>query len=180
MASAISHAVAAVAIGEVLRPPHAPPRYWLLGVACAVLPDADVVGLYLGVPYGHMLGHRGLTHSLTFAVALSAAVVATAFRDSEWTPWRGRLLLYFFVATASHGVLDAMTNGGLGVAFFAPFAAARYFLPWRPIRVSPLSLRAFFSSWGAAVLASEMRWIWLPALVLVTLTVALRWRRQRT
>ena len=27
--------------------------------------------------------------------------------------------------------------GGLGVAFFSPFSNARYFLPWRPIRVAP-------------------------------------------
>nr|HRC76832.1 rhodanese-like domain-containing protein [Kouleothrix sp.] len=32
-----------------------------------------------------------------------------------------------------HGVLDAMTDGGLGVAFFAPFSATRYFFPFRPI-----------------------------------------------
>jgi len=31
------------------------------------------------------------------------------------------LFAYLFLATASHGVLDAMTNGGLGVAFFSPF-----------------------------------------------------------
>jgi hypothetical protein len=34
-------------------------------------------------------------------------------RLSVWT--------YFFLAAASHGLLDAMTDGGLGVAFFAPF-----------------------------------------------------------
>jgi len=179
MASAISHAVAALAIGEVLRPPHAPPRFWLLGVACAVVPDADVIGSSLGVPYGALLGHRGLTHSFSFAAVLSVLVVAAAFRGRRWAAQRGRLLLYFFLAAASHGVLDAMTNGGLGVAFFAPFDRTRYFLPFRPIPVSPLSVRAFFSHWGAAVLASEMRWIWLPAFLLAATAAATRrWRRR--
>ena len=45
---------------------------------------------------------------------------------------------------ASHGVLDALTDGGPGVAFLAPFDDTRYFFPWRPIRVSPL-WRGFFS-----------------------------------
>jgi hypothetical protein len=31
------------------------------------------------------------------------------------------LWIYFFVATASHGLLDAMTDGGMGVAFFFAF-----------------------------------------------------------
>jgi inner membrane protein len=68
--------------------------------------------------------------------------------------------------TASHGLLDALTDGGLGVAFFAPFDAGRYFLPWTPIRVSPIGL-GFFSARGAEVLASEVVWVWLPALALV-------------
>ncbi len=176
MASAISHAVAALAIGEVLHPPQAPLRFWLLGVGCAVVPDVDVIGFNFGVSYGSPLGHRGFTHSLTFAVVLSVLVVVVAFRGHRWNAQRGRLLLYFFLVTASHGVLDAMTNGGLGVAFFAPFDRARYFLPFRPLQVPPLSVRAFFSSWGAAVLTSEMRWIWLPALLLAaTAAAARRW-----
>ena len=65
--------------------------------------------------------------------------------------------------TASHGVLDAMTDGGIGVALLAPFDTRRYYLPWRPIVVSPLGLRPFLSAWGMAVLASEAVWVWLPA-----------------
>jgi len=53
---------------------------------------------------------------------------------------RGWLWLYFFLATASRGILDAMTNVGLGVAFFSPFNDIRYFFPWYPILVSPISL----------------------------------------
>jgi inner membrane protein len=56
-----------------------------------------------------------------------------------------------------------MTNGGSGVAFFAPFHHQRYFLPWRPIHVSPITLSGFFSARGVRVLHSELRWIWMPA-----------------
>jgi len=50
---------------------------------------------------------------------------------------------------ASHGVLDAMTTGGLGAALLWPFTDARYFAPWRPIPVAPigggmLSLRGLY------------------------------------
>lgn len=59
-----------------------------------------------------------------------------------------------------------MTDGGLGVAFFSPFDDTRYFLPWTPIRVSPIGMERFFSGRGLAVLQSELLWIWLPAAVL--------------
>jgi inner membrane protein len=53
------------------------------------------------------------------------------------------------------------------VAFLAPFDDTRYFLPLRPIRVSPL-WRGFLSLRGGETLASEARWVWLPLALLVT------------
>jgi inner membrane protein len=84
--------------------------------------------------------------------------------------------VYFFLATASHGFLDAMTDGGLGVAFFAPFDNRRYFLPWRPIHVSPVGAARFFTHRGLEVLQGELLWIWLPA-ALLALSVWLMRRR---
>ena len=40
-------------------------------MALAVLPDADVLAFSFGVPYHHVLGHRGFTHSFFFAAALA-------------------------------------------------------------------------------------------------------------
>ena len=68
--------------------------------------------------------------------------------------------------TASHGFLDAFTNGGLGVAFFSPFDPTRYFFPWTPIEVSPIGAVRFFSQRGLLVIISELRWVWLPSLAL--------------
>jgi inner membrane protein len=141
-----------------------PFRFWVLAAVCAALPDADVIGFGLGIRYNDLLGHRGLTHSLFFALAVGFLVVIAFFRNidlgsSEW--WI--LVAYFFIATASHGVLDAMTNGGLGVAFFSPFRNERYFFPWRPIEVSPLSVGTFLRFRGAELIVSEIKWIWIPS-----------------
>lgn len=179
MASALSHAIVAVGLGTALSPSKTPLKLWLLGVGCAVVPDVDVIGYWLGVPYDAMLGHRGLTHSLAFAAAVSILVVTMTFRGERWAGCRSHLLLYFFSATASHGVLDAMTNGGLGVAFFAPFDNARYFFPFHPIEVSPRNVKAFFTARGVAILWSELLWIWLPTL-LITALLLVRRRRQAT
>ena len=85
-------------------------------------------------------------------------------------------VVVFFFATASHGLLDAMTNGGLGVAFFAPFDTHRYFLPWTPIRVSPIGVGRFFGARGVAVLRTEFLWIWVPATILAVSAILLRRR----
>jgi inner membrane protein len=176
VASAFSHVIAAGALGAAFSRRRWPARFWGLGAACAILPDADILGVPLGVPFGSPLGHRGFSHSLVFAAALAAVVVALFFRRMPEGASRLRLWLYFFLATASHGVLDALTNGGPGIASFAPFDDARYFLPVRPVVVSPIGIRPFFSEWGLRVIDSELRWIWLPSVVFAGLAVIVRRR----
>src|SRR5437870_816965 len=180
MSTIVSHGVAALAIGNVFPHGRVPLRFWILSILCAMLPDIDVVGFAFGIRYGDMLGHRGLTHSFAFAlfVGCIAALITLSgmpHQKRTWLPF----IIYFFVVTASHGILAAMTNGGLGVASFAPFSNVRYFLPWRPIEVSPLSLDAFFSGRGIVVLWSEIKWIWLPSGVVIAVSQLARTRLRK-
>jgi inner membrane protein len=171
VASAFAHAVAGASLWPFFRSTDAPRHLWLAGAALAVVPDADVAGYFLGVPYDSPLGHRGLTHSAFFAAVAAAAALAVV-RGSRRGPRAGPLFTYLFLATLSHGVLDAMTSGGGGVAFFAPFWNERYFLPWRPILVSPLGVRAFFTPRGVAVLRNEAVWVGLPSLLVAAMGAA--------
>jgi inner membrane protein len=147
----------------------------VLGAACSILPDADVIGVAFGISLRSLLGHRGVSHSLLFAIVVAAVIVALCFRRAPESVSRVRLGLYLFLATASHGALDALTNGGPGIAFFAPFDDTRYFFPFRPVVVSPLDLRPFFSEWGLRVIESELLWIWLPAAAFAGLLLLARW-----
>lgn len=162
MPSIFTHAIFAASVGKAFTSKPVPTSVWVLTVACAVLPDADVIGFALGIPYGSMLGHRGLTHSVAFAVLTGVTVGLFACRKIQ-TLSTGGLILYFSLVTLSHPLLDMLTNGGLGVALFAPLSGERYFLPWRPIEVSPIGVR-FFSGRGLEVIISEIVWVWLPAL----------------
>ena len=63
MPSIISHAVVSTAAGRTRAPREAPLKFWVLSTVCSIIPDAGVVGLGLGVPYGHFFGHRGFFHS---------------------------------------------------------------------------------------------------------------------
>jgi inner membrane protein len=172
MPTVFTHAVVGVAISTLGRPAGA--RLGLAAAACAVVPDLDMVAVWLGVPWFHVLGHRGFSHSLAFAAILGGVLAARGFHERGG----GRLAAWLVLstATASHGVLDAITDGGPGVAFFAPFDSGRYLLPWRPIPASPISVRGLFSARGAAVVRAEVLLLCLPA---VLLALAVVWRRRR-
>jgi len=173
-----SHAIVGAALGTAFWRPGTPTHYWIAGALLAAVPDLDSIGFRFGIDYGDMLGHRGLTHSFVFAAILAAVVMALAFPSGAGSIPRTHVWLYLFLATASHGLLDALTNGGLGVAFFAPFDNGRYFFPFTPIQVSPISVRAFFSEWGVRVLMSELVWVWMPSAIFAG--TALWLRRQST
>ena len=175
MASAFTHAAVGLALGTPFYRLNVPKRIWAVGALCAALPDADAIAFRFGIPYEHVLGHRGLSHSLVFA-ALLAAVIAALLPGRSLPGNRTRLWLFLFLATASHGVLDMLTNGGHGVALFAPFDNSRHFFSWRPIEVSPISIRRFFSERGIAVLLNEARWVWIPAALFAATCIALRRR----
>jgi inner membrane protein len=167
MPSAFSHAIASVALGRVYTTRKLPIRFWVLSSLCAVVPDVDVLANRLGYDHTTMLGHRGITHSLFFALAFSGLVTMLFFRRPiAGMLSRRALLVFFFAATASHAVLDAMVDGTLGVAFFAPLNPSRFFLPWRPIVSSPIGL-AFFSTAGATTIMNEFVWVWIPSLIIV-------------
>lgn len=92
--------------------------------AFAMLPDADVIGFALRIPYAAPWGHT----------------------------------------LASHGLLDALTDGGLGIALLWPFTNERFFAPWAPIPVAPIGT-GMLSSRGVYVVAFELMafapfWLW--------------------
>jgi inner membrane protein len=136
-------------------------RLLLASILLPILPDADAL-LTPWIPYAHPFGHRGFTHSLLFAALVGAGAAALAVRG-KWGHSYMRLATFFAAITASHGLFDAMTSGGLGVAFFAPFDNTRYFLPWRPIPVSPMSAAGLMTSRGLRVIRWEFALFWLFA-----------------
>lgn len=130
-----------------------------------MLPDFDVISFYFKIPYSAPFGHRGFSHSILFAILFSIPI-AFLFEKNILSKNYLIYFLIFFSATISHGILDAMTNGGLGVCFFCPVETKRYFFDLRPIQVSPIG-KNFFSKKGLEVIFSEMIWIWIPSFILI-------------
>jgi inner membrane protein len=159
MPSILSHPAVPLAIGLGLGSGIVPRRLLVAGVLVSIVPDLDVYAQ--DVVRG--IGHRGITHTLVFAAAcgIFAAIVARALRSTPMVAF-----CFVLAATASHGLLDAFTNGGSGIPLFWPLDATRYFMPWQVIEVSPIGIGAFFSERGVEVLLSELRWVWTSAALL--------------
>ena len=167
MASVFGHIVASSAIGLAGFPQKAGWKALALAGICATIPDADVLGFHYGISYTSIWGHRGWTHSLTFALVFGTFVAWVFYRqEKDW--WK--MALWLVLATASHPLLDMLTTGGMGCALWWPFSEERLFFPWRVIRVSPLEIRSFISKMGLRILFSEAVWIGIPGVALVLMS----------
>lgn len=163
MATIFTHPAIALALSPLFGPAIQSKTVLLTGVLLTIVPDFDVVGFRLGIPYEHVFGHRGITHSLFFAACFSGLVSWFVIRPAK--TYYLQVWVYLFLCMASHGVLDALTNGGHGIAFFAPFSNERYFFPFTPIEVSTLNITRFFQGQGISVIKSELIWIWSPCII---------------
>ena len=172
MTTIFTHAIVAAAIGTAFKRSDIPRSLWVAGALCSMAPDVDVIGLGLGIQYGDYWGHRGFTHSILFAIIVSLTFTFAVF----WRrPHKRMIASYLFLSTVSHGVIDALTNGGLGIAFFSPIDDSRYFLPWQPIEVCAIG-PGFFSAEGIHVLVSEMIWVWMPCILFASACLFTHWK----
>ena len=109
--------------------------------ALSLAPDLDVIAFRLGIPYGAPWGHRGAAHSIFVALVLATiAALASRLGQDQLHTGQTRSALWGLcaVVAVSHGLLDSMTDGGLGIALLWPFSNQRYFAPWTPIPVAPI------------------------------------------
>jgi inner membrane protein len=159
-----------VAAGITVSNRHLPKKFWGLSILCAILPDIDVVSFKLGIPYGHFFGHRGFFHSIFFAFIVGF-IITEIFFSKEQSSRKDRwfYFVYFSLVTSTHGIFDAFTNGGLGIALLSPFDNHRYFFWKTPISVSPISPRVFLNLRTFGILANEFLWVWMPMLFLALL-----------
>jgi len=150
-----------------VRPGSSSVGFWILAAVLPAMPDLDVFSPW---HYGHILGHRGFTHSLSFALALALVAAFPTFRWLRINFWA--LLAIFFVITASHGFLDACTDGGEKIPFFWPFSQER-FGRWGPIHVSDIGFE-FPDPRTSRSVRTELLWVWLPMLLLLGIVVGYR------
>ncbi len=169
-----SHSVAGLALATTPFPRKVPPRIWWLAPLAAAIPDLDTLWSF-GLRGSHAwYAHRGITHTPAFAVALAFVLLWWAFPEVDSRGERFRIWLALFLATLSHGVLDALSKYGGGIPFLFPLSTERFKFAWQPIVPSPGAfghgvIRLLLKSIGP-----ELLWICLPSLALLGLTALRR------
>ncbi|MDX1956998.1 MAG: metal-dependent hydrolase [Leptospiraceae bacterium] len=176
MATIFTHSIVPASLGMILGEKKISKMAILLGCFLSILPDLDVIAFHFGIPYKSIFGHRGFTHSIFFGLSISLIIVSLykIKLGSKLT-----LFLFFFISILSHGLLDALTNGGEGVGFFIPFQENRYFFSYRPIQVSPIGIKNFFTLRGLNVFISELQIIWIPVFLFTAISMLIRNRIEK-
>ncbi len=160
------HCAPALALAATLGHRRVPASLLLTGVVASVLPDVDMLNVwYGGARYGALLGHRGLTHSIGFALGLGV-LAALAARRCGWRA--GIAFLFVAASTVSHPLLDLLTDRGIGTALFWPLSDHRITLPWRPL---PLTHAGLFSTTRFWL---ECQWIGLPLAAVTAMGMLVR------
>jgi len=173
MATIVTHGFVGLGLGKVYSTRRMGVLFWVLAFLLPMVPDCDVFGMFWNIAYdGSPLSHRGFTHSIVFACALGLLVAGLTiryFRVRFWPLW-----LFFSAIIASHGVFDALTNGGYGVAFFWPVDSTRYGPGWGPIQVADMGFEIpdFRTS---RTVHTELLWVWLPTALTVNLVMSYRY-----
>jgi len=122
-----------------------------------MLPDADVFITPLGSHDSIVCGHRGASHSLLMAASIAIAGGLFARRYG----WSGiRTMLAVMLAIGSHGLLDALGEGGRAIPLFWPLTAHRFRAPWQFLPDAPRGLK--FLSWHGLVDAVQEFIYFLP------------------
>jgi inner membrane protein len=147
----VLHAAVGLAAGRVAGRVHTG-RLMVVLALLALLPDLDALALAFGIPYRAPFGHRGAFHSLAAALLVGGLC---SFDARAWQMSRLRMFGLVSAVVASHGLLDALTDGGLGIALAWPLTNERMFSSWRPMPVAPIG-GSILSRYGQHVLLTEL------------------------
>lgn len=158
----IGHAALGAAVYGVARPRGK--RLWgmtrrtllLCCLLLPMLPDADVI-MHAWVKYGHPLGHRGFTHSVTFCILVGIIVALLLAWRRKLARDRSSIVkasALFVALLASHAFTDSMTTGGKPPMLGWPFSTEGTWAPSRPIPVSPMGKALLRTEWNPKQLAS--------------------------
>jgi len=155
----LTHIALGACIGEAFFEKGFGKKAMLWGALAQSIPDIDFLAAFWLDPSENLLAHRGITHSVLFAVLIIPLFAVTADRvhrphDIMFRKW----LLFFATEVFVHLVLDVFNNYGVG--WLEPFSHVRF--SFNAIYVAD----AFFSLW--------------PGIAFVMLIILHRFHHHRT
>jgi inner membrane protein len=121
----LTHICLGACIGEIALGKKLGKKALLWGALAQSLPDIDIVASLFVSPDKDLLIHRGITHSLVFAVIVGLLIALLAGRVHRKSLLPPGLLAIFFVSQiALHDLLDTCNSYGTGL--LEPFNHTRF------------------------------------------------------
>jgi inner membrane protein len=95
------------------------------GALADTVPDLDIFSGLFVHPVDALLIHRGITHSILFAIlfSLTGSLILARLYKKDKIPWRSWCLV-LALGTSSHLFIDSLTNYGTGL--LEPFSGLRF------------------------------------------------------
>lgn len=120
----LTHIVLGAAIGEIVLAKKLGKKAMFMGALADTIPDFDMIMNYISSPVDALVIHRGITHSILFALLapIPLAFLFQKISNKSGTTFKEWFLLFFF-GFITHNLLDAMTAYGTGL--FEPFSRIR-------------------------------------------------------
>ncbi|MBL7930940.1 MAG: metal-dependent hydrolase [Bacteroidia bacterium] len=120
----ITHTVLGACLGEAVAGKKMGKKAMLFGILANNLPDADVITALWNTEAHSLLSHRGITHSILFAVVATFGMMLLFEKwFSKYQLTRKEWLLLIGSGLFLHILLDACTTYGTG--WFEPFSSYR-------------------------------------------------------
>ncbi len=146
----LSHALLGAMLGQVGPARRAGNRALLAGAAIAWIPDIDVAIGYGLSDAAALTFHRGITHSIVFALCLSPLLGLVLHRlDAHRSASRTQWTLLAAMVLASHLALDSLTS--YGIQLLQPFSAHSFAVASvsviDPLYTLPLLVAALVIPW---------------------------------
>ena len=121
----ITHLALGAVIGEAIAGKKIGKKAMVLGAATQFFPDIDVVAALWLSPADNLVAHRGLTHSLFFAIIASLLFAVLAYKffrkiHATYAFW----LLFFGTQLVIHIFVDTFNAYGIGL--WEPLRSTRY------------------------------------------------------
>ena len=121
----LTHIALGACIGEAFFEKGFGKKAMLWGIAAQSIPDIDfLTALFLNTSE-NLLAHRGITHSVLFAIFVVPvfAIVANKVHQPHNIPFI-KWILFFAIQVFTHLFLDSFNNYGIGL--FEPFSTIRF------------------------------------------------------
>jgi inner membrane protein len=121
----LTHMALGAVVGEAIAGKFIGKRGLVLGALAQSIPDIDALAVLWLSPAENLLAHRGITHSLLFAVIATIAfgLLGDRFHRAHKMPVR-LWFLFFGSEIAIHLILDSCNAYGIGL--FEPFGSLRF------------------------------------------------------